>query len=119
MWCSFASNPIVVIIGRMNTRRNVAQRLEEEIANVGALSCGEKVPPLEQDVNVEQEPLDPPPFTDKNIRTSLLQLAQDITTQAQAATTQAQSMMAQEIREVVPRFHRQVTTMASRIRDFN
>ncbi|XP_069148139.1 uncharacterized protein [Solanum lycopersicum] len=86
--------------GIMNTRRNLSQRLEEEIANVGALSCGEKVPPLEQDVNVEQEPLDPPPFTDKNIRTSLLQLAQDITTQAQAATTQAQSMMAQEIREI-------------------
>ena len=28
-------------------------------------------------------------------------------------------MMAQENGEVVPRFHRQVTTMASRIRDFN
>ena len=32
--------------------------------------------------------------------------------------TSAQAMMAQENREVVPRRHQQVTTMASRLRDF-
>ena len=45
-------------------------------------------------------------------------MAQAISTQAQAATGQAQAMMAQENREVVPRRHQQVTTMASRLRDF-
>ena len=33
--------------------------------------------------------------------------------------TSAQAMMAQENREVVPRRHQQVTTMASRLRDFS
>ena len=84
----FVSNPTVVLRGIMNTQRNLSQRLEEEIANAGALARGEKVPSLDEDVNVEQEPLDPPPLTDKNIRTSLLQMAQAITTEAQAATTQ-------------------------------
>ena len=36
LWCAFESNPIVVIIGRMNTQRNAARRLEKEIANAGA-----------------------------------------------------------------------------------
>ena len=36
LWCDFASNPIVVTIRRINSQRNVSQRLEEEIANVGA-----------------------------------------------------------------------------------
>ena len=37
MWCAFASNPIVVLIGSINTRRNAARGLEDEVTNVGAL----------------------------------------------------------------------------------
>ena len=42
---------------------------------------------------------------------ALIQLAQDVTIQAQA-------MKAQANREVVPHSHQQVTTMASHLRDF-
>ena len=56
----------------MDTRRNVARRHEEEIANVGAAPGGEQVPPLEEDANVEKAPTNPPPLTDENIRTALL-----------------------------------------------
>ena len=64
----------------MNTRRNEARRLEEEVANVGAPSRGEQVPPLEEDSNVEQKSVNPLPLTDENIRTVVLQMAQYITT---------------------------------------
>ncbi|TMX04404.1 hypothetical protein EJD97_008955 [Solanum chilense] len=83
----------------MNTRWNAARRLEEEISNAGAPPRCEKVPPLEEDANVEQAPANPAPLTDDNIRTTLLQMAKDITTQAQETTTQAQAMMAQTNRE--------------------
>ena len=87
LWCAFASNPIVILIGRMNTRRNVTRRLEEEIANAGAPPRDRQVPPLEEDANMEQAPANPPPLTDENIRIALLQMDHAITTQAQAATT--------------------------------
>ena len=51
LWCAFASNPIVVLIGRMNTRRNAAQRLEEDIDNAADHPHSEEVPPLDEDVN--------------------------------------------------------------------
>ena len=76
----------------MNTRRNAAWRLEEEIANARDPPRGDQVPPLEKDVYDEQVPLNPPPLMDENIRASFFQMAQDITTQTQVATTQAQSM---------------------------
>ena len=95
----------------MNTGRNTTRILEEEIVNAG-------VPPLEEKVNDDQAPMNPLPLTDENIRVALFQMAQAITTQAQAASTQAQAMMAQANQEVVPRAHQQVTTMASRLRDF-
>ena len=79
----------------MNTRRNAAQRLEEEIANTGVPPSGDKVPPIEEDVNDDQAPVNPPPMTGENIRDALSQKAQAITTQAQFATTQAQTMKAQ------------------------
>ena len=50
--------------------------------------------------------------------TSLLQMAQANTTQAQVSTIQAQAMTTQANREVVPRPCQQVTTIASRVRDF-
>ena len=41
LWCAFASNPIVVLIGSISNQRNAARRLEEEVANTG-------VPPLDE-----------------------------------------------------------------------
>ena len=70
----FCIYPIVVIIGSMNTRWNAARRLEEEISNAGVPPHGEKVPPLEEDANVEQAPVNPPILMDENIRTALLQM---------------------------------------------
>ena len=67
----------------MNTQRNAARKLEEEIANVGAPPRGEQVPPLEEDVNMEKVSVNSPPLMDENIRNALLQMALDITTQAQ------------------------------------
>ena len=89
LWSDFSSNPIVVIIGKMNTRRNATQRLEEEIANVGSPLRGYRVPPLEEDANVEQVMVNPPPLRDGDIRSVLIQLSQHITTQAQPMQTQA------------------------------
>ena len=43
----------------MNTRKNAARRLEEEVANTGAPRHDEKVPPLEENANVEQAPTKP------------------------------------------------------------
>ena len=83
----FLSNSIVVLIERINTRRNAARRLEEEISNAGAPPHGDRVPPVEEDANMEHAQVNPPPLTNENIRT-----AQAITTQAQAATTQVQAM---------------------------
>ena len=56
LWCSFAFKLIIVIIGSMNSQRNAARRLEEEISNAGAPPRGEQVPPLEGDANVDQAP---------------------------------------------------------------
>ena len=64
LWCDFTSIPIVVLIRRLNNRRNEARRLEEEISNAGAPSRGEQVPPLEEDSDVEQALANPPPLTD-------------------------------------------------------
>ena len=103
----------------MNRRSNVTQRFEEEIACAGAPLHGDQVPPLEEDGKMELEPASPPPLKDENIRTSFLQTAQVITTQAQGATAQAQAMTSQANREVVPHPHEQVSTMASHLRYFN
>ena len=87
----------------MNTQRNMARRLEEEISNVGVPPCGDQVPPLEKYVNDDQAPVNPLPLTDENIRAALFQMAQAITTQAQAVNTQTQAMTTQDNRKVVPR----------------
>lgn len=105
LWCDFACNTIVVLIGRMNFRRNTGRRLEEEIANAGAPPYGEQVTPLEEDFNMEQASVNHPPWTDGDISAALIQLAQ-------AATVQAQAMTAQANWEVVSRPHQQVSTMA-------
>ena len=89
LWCAFASNPIVVIIVIMNTRRNAAQRLEEEVANAGAPSHDDQVPQLEENANVDQASANPPPMTEAEIFSVLSQMAQAMITQAQASTVQA------------------------------
>ena len=62
LWCLFASNPIVVLIGRMSTRWNAALTLGKEIANGGALPHGDKVLTREEDANMEHALVNPPPF---------------------------------------------------------
>ena len=84
--CVVESNPIFVLIGSMNTQINAARKLEEEIANAGAPHRGEQVPPFEEDTNVDQALVNPPPLTNGDIRAALIQLAQAATFQAQAMT---------------------------------
>ena len=72
----------------MNTLRNKAQRVEDEISNVGAPPRGEQVPPFEDYANVDQAPANPLP-TEAGMRGIVAQMAQAITTQAQAVTVHA------------------------------
>ena len=53
----------------------------------------------------------PPAMTDGEVRATLFQMAQAITTQAQAITVQANM-------EIIPREKQHASTMASRLRDF-
>ncbi len=55
----------------MNARMNATQKHEEEIANAGVSPHVEKVPPVEEDANMEQALVNPSPLTDENIRTTL------------------------------------------------
>ena len=66
----------------MKTRRNAARRLEEEIFNGRACPRGEQVPPLEEDATVDQAPVNPPPLTDGDRRSDLVQLDQATIVQA-------------------------------------
>ena len=61
IWCTFASNPIVVLIGSMITRRNATRILEEGIAKEGDPTNCEQVPLLEENANVGQALVYPPP----------------------------------------------------------
>ena len=87
----------------MDILRNATQRLDEKISNAGNPPRGNQVPPLKEDVNNDQAPVNPSRFMDGYIRASLFQMAQAITTQAQVSTTKAQAMTAQANRKVVPR----------------
>ena len=78
----------------------------------------EKVFPLEENANVDHALSKPLPMNETDIRAILAQMAQAMTTQAQAATIQSQAMTVQANREVAPRVYQQVSTMASRLRDF-
>ena len=77
----------------MNTRRNAARRLEEEFANAGVPPSGDQVPPFDEDMNVDQAPVNFP-LADVEIRDALFQMDKAITTQTQDTTTQAQAMTA-------------------------
>ena len=60
----------------MNTQRNAARRLEEEVANAGAPPCGDQVPPLEENANVDQAPANPLPMMEAEMRGIVAQMAQ-------------------------------------------
>ena len=64
----------------MNTRRNEARRFEKEISNAGVPPRGDQVPPLEEDANDDQAPIDPPALTDCAISDALFLMVLDITT---------------------------------------
>ncbi|TMW98144.1 hypothetical protein EJD97_004444, partial [Solanum chilense] len=98
--------------------RNVARKFDEEITYAGVSPRDDQVPPLEEYVNDEKALVNPPPLTNENIRATLFQIAQSITTEAQAVTTQAQTITTQANREVVPRAQQHVATMASHLMDF-
>ena len=74
--CDFTSKPIIVIIGIMNSRRNTARRLEEEVANAGAPPYGHQVPALEENANVDQAPANPLPMMEAEMRGIVAQMAQ-------------------------------------------
>ena len=61
---------------------------------MGAPPCGDQVPPLKENANVDQAPANPLPMTEAEMRGIVAQMSQAIITQAQAATVQAQSMTA-------------------------
>ena len=96
----------------------MAQRIEEEVANIGDPLHDEQVHPLKENANVDQPPANPPPMTEVDKRDILAQMAQAITTHVQASTVQDKVMTSQSNRDVAPHPHQHVTTMASRIRHF-
>ena len=85
---TFASNPHVVLIVSMNTRRDAARRLVKEVANAGARSHDEKVPPLEKNSNIDQSLSNLPPMTELEMMAIHAQISQAMTTQAQVMTVQ-------------------------------
>ena len=50
-------------------------KLEEEIDNAGDPSRGDEIPPLEEAMNDDQAPVDPPSLKDGAIRDALFQMA--------------------------------------------
>ena len=88
------------------------------ISNSGVPTCGDQVPPLEEEVNDDQASVDPPFLMDGDIRDTFLQMVQATTTKTKASTTQTRAMLVKANREVIPRENQQVSTMASRLRDF-
>ena len=79
--------------------------------NAGATPQGNQNTSQLQDAANEQVLVNPPDLTDSKVWAALLQMAQAITTRAQAITAQAN-------REVAPRENPHASTMVSRLRDF-
>ena len=73
----------------MNTPSNEARRLDGKISYAVDPPHGDQVPLHKEGANMEQAPSNPHPLKNENIRKTLLQIAQAITTKAQAAKTQA------------------------------
>ena len=102
----------------MNTRRATTRRAEEGIANVGANDNkappqDNQVPPFENVGMGDQILVVPLLMTDGEIRATFLNLAQSMTSEANAITSQVQSMTAQVNREFGPRVPHHVNNIAS------
>ena len=80
---------------------------------MGAPPHDEQVPPLDENANVDQAPANPPTMMEAEMRAIIPQIAQSMTTPAQAEMVQAQSMTTPENWDVAPCPHQQVTTMDS------
>ena len=109
--------PYIMVIG-MNTRRATTRRAEEGIATVGAIDNkappqDNQVPPFENVGMGDQILVVPLPMTDGEIRVTFLNLAQSMTSEANAITSQVQSMTAQVNREFGPRVPHHVNNIAS------
>ena len=98
-----------MVIG--DARRKAAGRVAKEVANAGTTSQGNWIPPQVQVAANDQVPVNPPAMIDREGPSSLLQMAQYITTQDQAITAQAKW-------EIVTRENQHTCTMTSRLRDF-
>ncbi|TMX00248.1 hypothetical protein EJD97_001134 [Solanum chilense] len=88
----------------MNTRRNAGKEIGGEVAGVN------QVPPQALAAGMEMY-VNPNGLIDRELRTTLVQMAQPITLQALA-------MIAQAKQQGVPRENPPSSTMASRLRDF-
>ncbi|WMV13612.1 hypothetical protein MTR67_006997 [Solanum verrucosum] len=92
----------------MNTRRTPTRIVKEEIVNEGVPSQDPQGDQVPQGNEVSVDAL---AMTNEEVRSALLVMAQDVTTQAQAITAQA-------TRGVETNVNPNVSTMASRLRDF-
>ena len=92
-------------------KKDSREKCTEEIANAGATPQGNRNAPQVQAAANYQVLVKPLAITDGEVRETLFQIAQAITTQAQAITAQAN-------REVVPRENQYASTMTSHLRDF-
>ena len=88
----------------MNTIRNAGRGRGKTVAG------GKQVPPQAPAAEMEIS-INPVGLTDGEVRTTLVQMAQDITLQAQAMTAQSEQ-------QDVPKKNPPSSTMASRLRDF-
>ena len=79
----------------MTTRRSSIRRVEEEIANAEVPTQYNQAPPQEQAPLGDQALANPLVMIDVEIRTTFINLAQPMTTQAQVVYAQAQAMTAQ------------------------
>ena len=65
----------------MNIRRRTARIVGKEIANAGDTPQCNQVPPQVQDAANDHVPMNPPVMTDGEVRETLFQMAQAITSQ--------------------------------------
>ena len=73
----------------MYTRRNEARRLEDKDANGGAPLHDDQDPPFEESDNVYQALVNLSPMMEVEMRDIITQIAQGMTTQAQAMMFQS------------------------------
>ena len=85
--CILAPNPFLVVIGDEHKKDN-HEGTGGRIANVGATPQGNQIPPQVKVVVNDQVLVNPPDIMYAEVRASLLQIHQVITTEAQAITTQ-------------------------------